>query len=220
MGKTALILGSTGLTGSFVLQELIDDTRYCKIVLISRRSSKLEHSKIEEHIIDMSQLNEYPNLFRVNEVFCCIGTTKAKTPDRSIYRTVDFDLPVKAAELSKMNAVPTFVVISSMGANSKSSIFYSRLKGEMEEAIINLRLLKTIIVRPSLIAGPRMEKRKGEQFAKILMKVLNPLLIGKLKVYRAIEPITIARAMIRLANEPTKKVVYASDELIEIANGC
>lgn len=216
MAKTAIIIGATGLTGGILVKRLLNDQRYRKVVLISRTSLGKQHPKLEEHLVQMFQLHEYEDLFKGDELYCCIGTTKAKTPDEEQYRKIDFGIPVAAAELCKKQGINTFAVMSSMGADPKSKIFYSRLKGEMEEAIKSLKLTKTIIVRPSLISGDRSEKRLGEQFGKALMKLLNPLMLGPLKPYRSIAPEQIAKAMIWLANNPIDKRIFQSNELIEI----
>ena len=217
MAKTAIIIGATGLTGGILTKLLLKDSRYAKVRLISRSSCGLQDPKLEEYLVDMFALKEHAHLFSGDELFCCIGTTKAKTPNETIYRKIDFDIPVTAAELCKSSGVKTFAVISSLGANPKSSIFYSRLKGEMEAAVTALQLDKTIIIRPSLISGKRSEYRTGEQLGKAVMKLINPILIGPLKVYRSIAPETIAKAMIWLANNPINKQVFLSNELQELS---
>jgi len=216
MGKTAIVLGATGLTGGWLTQSLLDDQRYTSVKLISRRSIGLFHSKLEEHLIDMQDLEAHKHLFVSDELFCCIGTTKKKTPNETTYRKIDFGIPVTAAKLCKTNGISTFVVMSSLGADPESKVFYSRLKGQMEAAVLELGLEKSVIVRPSLIAGARDEKRLGEGFAKSIMALLNPLLLGPLKVYRSIQSKCIAKAMLWLANNPTDKVIFLSDELESI----
>ena len=213
MNKTAIIIGATGLTGGIVLNRLLADHRYHLVRVLTRRSLDLTHCKLQEHVIDMQDLNSYSSLFNADELYCCVGTTKAKTPHEEVYRSIDFGIPVNAARLCKENGISTFVVVSSLGADVNSRMFYSRLKGEMEAAVLNYEMEKTIIVRPSLITGPRQERRFGEQVGKLAMKVVNPFLIGALKVYRTIEAQTIAKAMIWLANNPTEKAVFLSDEL-------
>ena len=143
MGKTAVILGATGLTGGMVLELLLNDPRYSKIRALSRRSLGAKHSKLEEYIINMEDLNSSQSLFIADELYCCIGSTKAKTPDEDAYRAIDFGIPVNAARICKENGISTFLVISSLGANVRSKIFYSRLKGEMEAAVLHFEIEKT-----------------------------------------------------------------------------
>ncbi len=214
--KTAIILGATGLTGGMLLKQLIEDERYSNIKLFSRKSSGISHPKIEEHIIDMVHLRAHAENFTGNDVFCCVGTTNAKTPDKELYHKIDYGIPVSAARLSKTNGIHTFIVISALGADSESRIFYNRTKGEMENAILEFELPKTHILQPSLIGGKREEKRPGEYFFKVLMKIFNPLLFGPLKKYRTIQPETIVSVMIWLANNQFEKKRVISDEIKEI----
>ncbi len=214
--KTAIILGATGLTGGILLHELLHDGRYHKIKLFSRKSIDINHPKIEEHLIDMLQLNDHAETFTADEVFCCIGTTAAKTSNKDLYHKIDYGIPVDAARLCKTNAIHTLIVISALGAGKESKIFYNRIKGEMEEAVLEFGIPKTHLLQPSLIGGNRNEKRPGEYFFKIVMKVFNPLLIGSLKKYRTIHPETIASAMVWLANTDFDKTRVLSDEIQKI----
>ncbi|WP_378180925.1 NAD(P)H-binding protein [Aquimarina sp. SS2-1] len=218
MAKTAIILGATGLTGGILLQTLLEDERYDKIKLFSRKTVGVSHHKIEEYIINVLQLNTIAPDFTGDDLFCCIGTTNAKTPDKGLYRSIDYGIPVTAAQLCKQNRIQTFIVISALGANPKSTVFYNRTKGEMEEAILSLNIKKIHILQPSLIGGKRNEKRAGEYFFKQLMKLINPLLFGPFKKYGTIHPKTIVSAMIWLANHPYKTKRIVSDEIKEIAN--
>ncbi len=211
--KTAIILGATGLTGGILLQKLIQDDRYEKIKLFSRKSVNISHPKIEEHLIDMLKLRDSAQDFTADEVFCCIGTTNAKTPDKDLYHKIDYGIPVSAARLCKTNKIKTLVVISALGADAESRVFYNRTKGEMEKAVLEFDIPKTHILQPSLIGGKRVEKRSGEYFFKVLMKIFNPLLIGPLKKYRTIHPETIVSAMIWLANNDFEEKRVLSDKI-------
>lgn len=216
MSKTAIILGATGLTGRILTQLLIKDPRYEKIKLFSRSQINIQHHKLEEHLIDVLLLENHADVFTGDEVFCCIGTTKAKTPNQNLYHKIDYGIPVAAAKLCKANKINTFIVVSAIGADANSSIFYNRTKGEMEDAIIALNIQKTHILQPSLIGGKRNEKRIGEYATKLMMKFLNPFLIGGLRKYRTIEPETIASAMIWLANHTYDKQQIISDKIKEL----
>ncbi|MFD1094618.1 NAD-dependent epimerase/dehydratase family protein [Salegentibacter chungangensis] len=217
MEKTAIILGATGLTGGILLRELLENDEYSKLILFSRSSCGIDHPKIEEHLIDLFQLKEHRSKFKADEVFCCIGTTKSKTPDPETYRKIDYGIPVTAAELCIQNNITTYLVISAMGADSSSRIFYNKTKGEMEEAVLACKIPHTYILRPSLISGTRKESRLGENIAKQVMKVLDHLMIGALKKYRSIAPEAIVKAMLLLAKEKNKKTVIESDEIKQIA---
>jgi uncharacterized protein YbjT (DUF2867 family) len=169
--KTAIILGGTGLTGRLLLSKLIADESYTSIKLFSRKESENSSPKIKEFIGDILQLEQFKSDFTADEVFCCIGTTSAKTKDRTVYTAIDFGIPFTAAKLAAENGIPTFLVMSSMGANAKSNIFYSRTKGEMEQAVLNQKIPNTYILRPSLILGDRDEKRFGESFGSVMINL-------------------------------------------------
>lgn len=215
--KSAIILGATGLTGSLLLQFLLKDSRYGKIKLFSRTSVGIKHLKIEEFLGDLINLKAFKNDFMADEVFCCIGTTKAKTPDKEMYGMIDYGIPKKAAELCKKNGIDILVIISALGANSKSRIFYNRVKGQMEEAVLRLQIPKTHILQPSLIGGTRKEKRSGEWWAKQYMKIINFSLIGPLRKYRSISPESIVKSMLWLANNKHNALRIPSDEIKQLA---
>ena len=215
--KTAIVLGATGLTGGILVEKLLQDERYEKVKLFSRRTAGLKNDKVEEYIIDLFTLEENEQLFTADEVFYCIGSTKKKTPDEEIYREVDYGIPVVAAKLSQKNNISTFVVISALGANPESSFFYNRTKGEMERDVLKFGIPSTYILQPSLIAGERKEKRTFESLWKKLMIVGNHLLLGPLKKYRSIKPETIADAMLYIANYNYSKERIPSDEIKQIA---
>ncbi|QYA24790.1 NAD(P)H-binding protein [Gramella sp. MT6] len=215
--KTAIILGATGLTGGLLLDKLIQDDRYQKILVFTRNHVRQKHEKIEEYLIDLFELDQFQNLFKADEVYCCVGTTKQKTPDKEKYRKVDFCIPATAAKLSKKNKINTFQVISAMGADQNSRIFYNRVKGEMEGAVMEQKISKTYILQPSLIGGEREESRPLEYIWKKIMNVGDHLLVGKLQKYRTIHPATIADAMIYLANNEYRSGIIQNDEIKKIA---
>lgn len=215
--KSAIVLGATGLTGGVLLQRLLEDERYYKVKVFTRNHLKTESEKLEEYLIDLFELDKFQELFHADEVYCCVGSTQKKTPDNEIYRKVDFGIPATAAQLCRLNNISTFMVISAMGANENSSIFYNRTKGEMEGAVLDKKLKKTHILRPALIGGDRQEKRPMESAFKKIMEFVNPLLKGKLKKYQSIHPDEIVEAMLFLANNSYASVILESDEIKEVA---
>ena len=216
--KTAIILGATGLTGNILLNKLLNDDRYKIIKAFTRKPLGITISKLDEIQCDLLGLNSIKDYFVGDEVFCCIGTTISKTPDKVMYKEIDYGIPVNAAKLCKKNGIDTFLVMSSMGANADSSIFYNRTKGAMENAVLEQNIKKTYILRPSIISGNREERRVGEKIGIAVMKLIQPLLIGSFRKYTAINAETIATAMIELANSGNDNQIILSDEIKKVTN--
>ena len=214
MPKTAIILGATGLVGGKLLDLLLKDDRYTTLKLFSRSSCKITDLKIEEHLGDLFDMEQFAKEFTADVVFCCVGTTKAKTPNKETYRKIDYGIPVAAAKLAKQNNISIFEVISDMGANPDSSTFYNKVKGEMERDVLAVGVASTYILQPSLIGGDRNEKRFGERMAQFFMGVFGFLIP---KQYKVIEPETIAQAMLKVAEKGYKNNQIPSDKIKEIA---
>jgi len=170
-----------------------------------------------EIVGDMLALENLKEDFTADEVFVCIGTTAKKTPDKTQYKKIDFGIPATVAKLAKENQIPTFLVVSAMGANAKSGVFYNKTKGEMEQAVLSEKIKHTYILRPSIIGGNRHENRPMEKIGIAIFKLLQPLMVGKLKKYRLIEAENIAKAMIYLANEKPELQIIESDKIQEMA---
>ncbi len=217
MGKTAIILGASGLTGSILLKKLLEDKRYDSVKIFSRNPTGTDHPKLLEFTGNLLELESFKKDFVADEVYCCIGTTAKKTPDKELYKKIDYGIPVAAARLSKKYQIGTFLVISSLGADKKSRIFYNRTKGEMEKAVLEQKIEHTYILRPSIILGKRNETRTGENMGKIFMKLFQFLLIGKLKKYKPIEAGKIASAMIILANSLPDFTIVESDRISKLS---
>lgn len=215
MKKKAIILGATGLTGSHLLELLLEDPNYELVKVFTRRKLPNIHPKLEEHVIDLLELSKHADKFSADVVFCCIGTTKAKTPNKELYRAVDYGIPVEAAKLCKQNNINSFIAISAIGANAESKIFYNRLKGEMERDVLAQQIKHTQLLQPSLIVGNRDEKRLGEDLSKRFMKLFGFLIPAR---YKMIEGKTIAQAMVQLAGKPRKETIVPSEKIKEIAN--
>jgi len=218
MKKTAIILGASGLTGGFVLQKLIEDERYDTIKLFSRSKIEGLPDKVQQFIGDLLELNQFKTDFTADDVYCCIGTTAKKTPDKTLYKKIDYGIPVAAAKLSKENNIPTFLVISAIGANKNSTVFYNKTKGEMENSVLKQQITNTYVLRPSLIGGDRQETRLLEKIGLVIFKVIQPLFIGKLKKYKIVNAETIAQAMIGLANTKYSEVIITSEHINKLGN--
>lgn len=212
--KTAILLGASGLVGSFLLDILLNSEEYRSVIIFVRKEIGLKHSKLTEHIIDFDQLDNYDDLVQADDLFCCLGTTIKQAKTREAFKLVDYYYPLKFAELAKKNGVTQFLMVTSIGANDTSSVFYLKTKGECEEAIKKLNLSSTSIFRPSSLLGPRKVVRPQERIGEIVMKVFSFCLIGKLKKYRPIQAQRVAEAMSIVAQSPKQGfTIYESDQI-------
>lgn len=215
--RSCLVFGATGLVGKKLVSQLVENESYNSIDVANRRSQNYSSSKIKEHIIDFDRLENNRDLFQVDDVFICLGTTIKKAGSQEAFEKVDLDLPVKIAQLSKSGKVKTLVFISSLGADANSSNFYLRTKGRAEDEILKNGPENSYAVRPSMLFGDRKENRIGESIGKFFMKNLEFLMIGGLKKYRGIYDNQVARAMIIIALSQPKSTIIESEELKEIA---
>lgn len=198
-GKSAIVFGATGLIGGYLLRELLDSPAYAVVNAVVRRDIGVRHAKLSQLFADHRSLEDIKEQLKGDHVFCCVGTTKKKTPDLDEYYRIDHDFPVAAARYTKDNGASAFLLISALGANPKSSNFYLRMKGETERDVIDVGFEQTHVFRPSLLTGSRQEKRVLESLASRLFTVVNPLLINGLSKYRAIPATWVASAMCRAA---------------------
>ncbi|MEK6783571.1 MAG: oxidoreductase [Bacteroidota bacterium] len=211
MSKVALAVGATGLIGSQLLELLLADVRYHKVIVISRKPLAITHSRLENVIVDFSRLPEYSVKLNVDDVFCCLGTTMKQAGSQEAFRKVDFEYPLQIAILTKGLGAKQYFIVTALGANKKSSIYYNRIKGEIEEAIAEQRFESYHIFRPSFLQGNRMESRAGEQATSIFFKFFGFLVPQK---FRAIDSIKVARAILAKAKEERPGIfIHESDEL-------
>ena len=213
--KTAIVLGATGLIGSYCLEHLLKSDEYEKVIALVRKSTGMSHPKLIQQQIDFDSMSEYANLFAADDVFCCLGTTIKVAGSQDAFRKVDYTYVAEAARLAANKGCRQFLVVSSIGANSKSSNFYLRVKGEMEEAVQKNSLEAIHIFRPSMLLGPRKEFRLGERIGKVLMTVFAPLLFGSLRKYKPIQAETVAKTMLDAAKTGKAGThVYFYDNMI------
>jgi uncharacterized protein YbjT (DUF2867 family) len=213
--KTALILGASGLIGGHVLDLLLADSRYTEVRILGRKKLEKNHQKLKQFTGDLFEMEKLSAAFvGVDDLFIAIGTTQAKTTDKKLYAAIDLGIPVAGAMQAEKAGVKNICVVSSMGADPKSRIFYSSLKGQMEAAIGKMAIPNINFVRPSLLLGHRNESRTGEGVSAFLMTNLDFLIPDK---YKAIPGQTVAAAMIQLANQQHKKQVWSNDELFVLA---
>ncbi len=211
--QTAIVFGATGLVGRQLVLELIQHSEYTRIKVFTRRKLDFSHEKVHEIITDFSDWDKISKSMIGESVFCCIGSTQKKAGSKEAFRKIDYNLVIKIAEMTLEKSISKLAVISSIGADSKSSNFYLRTKGEMEDKILSIPIAKRIIVRPSLLLGNRKEFRISELFGKLLFFLLGYLFVGKLKKYKGIQANKVAKAMIKLVDRKDDQVIFESDEL-------
>ncbi len=212
--KTALIAGASGLVGSELLKLLIDNDTYDTIHIITRKSLNSKSSKVIEHIINFNELDRFEPKTKIDHVFCTLGTTIKKAKTKENFKKVDYDYVLELGKKAKQWSVQKFLFVSSLGASSKSRIFYSKVKGEIEQALKDLSLNQLFIFQPSLLLGARKEHRAGEKTAINVYKVIDPLFFGPFKKYKGIEAKQVAKGMISTALTHTDHFkVLESDEI-------
>lgn len=214
MNKTAVLFGATGLIGSEVLELLIKDERYSHIQLFSRKSIQTRSPKVTEIITGFESRELLESYMAGDEIYCCLGSTIRKAGNQEAFRKVDYNLPVMIGTLAKKKGIQKMLVVSSLGADAKSSNFYLRTKGEMEQSLLSLGIKQLHFFRPSMLLGTRDESRPAETLGKIAMQVFSFLFIGRLKKYKAIHAHTVAMAMIQVANAAHADDVYESDDIV------
>ena len=219
--QVAVVLGATGMIGNLLTQRLLKDPGFSKVRVLVRRPLAYEHPRLEVQVVDFDNINEIQSRLGTGDcIFSCIGTTqKAVQKDEALYWKIDHDIPVHVATLGKAAGFHTFLLVSSVGANAKTTNFYLQLKGITEQDILAENYNSTHIFRPSLLLGERAEKRFGEGAFQSIIKPLSPLMFGSLQKYKPVQAADIAKAMIVAANTPsTGKHIYEYNEIMQLAN--
>lgn len=213
---TAIVAGSTGLIGSYLVDALQSDERYGEVVLLNRSAKIFNSNKVKEVLVDFNQLDNLTLEVKADVAFCCLGTTMKKAGSKDAFYKVDFTYCLEFAKLSKKQGAKKFILVSSLGADAKSSNFYLKVKGQTEEAIEQLGFEAFyVIMRPSMLLGDRKESRLGEAIGKAVMTTFDFLLAGPFKKYKAIHGKKVAAAMAKAgASEFEGKVIFESDNIV------
>lgn len=210
-GRTALVAGATGLVGRHILQGLLADDSVAAVHTLARRELPSGHPRLTQHRVDFKAL---PALPRVDEAFIALGTTIKAAGSQDAFRAVDFDAVLAVARAAKAAGTSRLGVVSAMGANARSSVFYNRVKGEMEDALSALGYDTLVIARPSLLVGDRealgQPVRRGEEIGLKVSKWLAPLIPGN---YLPIEAHQVARALLRSVREARGRRILLSGQL-------
>jgi uncharacterized protein YbjT (DUF2867 family) len=214
------VAGSTGLIGKSLVNVLLADPDAAHVTALVRRPSGATHPKLEELVVDFERLEQELAGRGATHVACCLGTTIAKAKTQDAFRHVDFDYPLALGRAARAAGAHTFLLVSAVAANAKSSVFYNRVKGEVEDALAGLGFPTLHVVRPSLLLGERQEPRTGEQLASVVARPLWHLLVGPLRKFAPIEGADVARALAGLSLAPSPqsgRFVHESDELTRLS---
>jgi uncharacterized protein YbjT (DUF2867 family) len=214
MTKKAIIVGASGLIGSKLLEVLLTQPGYDEIISIGRKKIKSRNTKLQQIVLEFDKLDDHADEIKGDVIFCCLGTTRRDTPDLNDYRKIDHDYPLRLAEIAARNGVDQYHFVSAVGARSGSSNFYTRIKGDTEGDLKSVALKALFIYQPSVLIGHRKKPRLMESIAVVVMKIVDPLLAGGLKKYRAIQAIDVAKAMYKQSlKNKTGVFTYTSDQI-------
>ncbi len=205
------------MIGSECLQILLDDPGFDSVTVLVRNTTKVKDGKLVEHIIDFDAIEDYAHLIKASAVFCCLGTTMKTAGSQDAFYKVDYTYTVKIAEIASRNGCDEFLVVSALGANPASRIYYNKVKGEMEEAIKKIPFKGIVIFRPSILFGHRKEVRTGERIGIAVMKAIGILMIGPFRKYRGIKASVVACAMVAVARQERTGIhILESDKIKQI----
>lgn len=224
--KTAILFGGSGLVGGFCLDLLLESPIYAKVLSFGRKKMNREHKKLEQIVIDFDNLSESENLIQGNDLFCTLGTTIKKAGSQEAFRKVDLVYPAEIAKIAVKNGVSQFILVSSAGADSNSSSFYTKVKGELEDVIRELPFWGIHILRPSLLLGNRKESRPLERFGIIVSRGIGFLMGDLLGKYQPVKAEDVAKAMVieaqsleggikRLTSDAMVKIGKSERDLLE-----
>lgn len=194
------LIGATGLVGNCALQQLLADDGVTHLRVWARRAAPLQHEKLQWIEVDFDDLTTHMNCENLDAVLCALGTTQGKAGKAGLMK-VDHDYVLAAAQAAKQSGVKNFALVSALGSSLKSPSYYSRVKAQAEQAVETLGFSSLNILRPSLLLGERDEHRPAEALGQKLAPLLNAMLPGPLKAYRAVDGAEVAAALITLAKQ-------------------
>lgn len=211
-----VVAGGTGLIGSFLLKALDADKRVDIVVAITRRP-QTDFGKVQWQVADLGDIDALKDLMQdAQAAVSCLGTTMKTAGSKEAFEKVDYQFVVNLAKAAKSSGIELFRVVSAVGADSKSKIYYNRIKGKMEEAITGLRFDNLLFFQPSLLLGPRKEFRLGEKIGAVAMRLLSPLMIGGLRKSKPIQAETVAEAMANSLFSKQKTTCIHYDEIVDL----
>ncbi len=209
--KTAVVLGATGLVGSQILNILLNDDRYSEVKVFHRRSTGIEHPKLDEQVINFYEMRIWKHLITGDELYSALGTTLKAAGSKEAQYEVDFEFQLDVAKFGFKNGIRNYALVSSLGATQSTKNFYLNMKGKLDNRVKKIGFEKMVIVRPSLLLGDRKDKRIGEVLSEPLLKIATKL--PGLQKYKPIHVRDVARAMIKVMNSTSEQIIYEGDEL-------
>ncbi|MBP3967284.1 NAD(P)H-binding protein [Paenibacillus lignilyticus] len=218
----ALLVGATGLVGASLLRQLLQDSRCSAVTILVRRPLLPSGDEIGSNrkltviTADLDRTDEALAGVEADIVFCTLGTTIKKAKTQEAFRQVDLAYPVALGDWAERHGAAKMIIVSAMGANASSSIFYNRVKGEMEAQLSALGIRELHIVRPSLLLGKREEFRLGEKFAILLTPLLKLIMQGGLRKYRPVEADDVAAFMVGLGRRPAAVTGQEAGSFVKI----
>jgi uncharacterized protein YbjT (DUF2867 family) len=218
--RSAVLLGASGLVGGHLCRLLTDAASYSAVTLLTRRALGLEGGKVREAVIDFERPESFRAHLAVDDVFCCLGTTIKKAGSQEAFRKVDLEAPVAVAGAARAANAQQFLIVTAVGADAQGRVFYSRVKGEVEQALRALEFPRGLkIFRPSMLLGERTESRPAERMVMAVMRATRPAFAGGLARYRAIDAADVAGAMLRAATQESESgvEVYEGERLFALA---
>ncbi|MGH9260344.1 MAG: NAD(P)H-binding protein [Acidimicrobiales bacterium] len=214
--RRALVAGASGLVGGQLLDLLLEDADYTAVTALVRRELPRPRRKLGQRLVDFDRLAD-GDLPRADDVFCCLGSTMRQAGSKDAFRTVDLTYVERLARLALQHRAKQFLLVSTLGADPRSRVFYNRVKGETEEAVRKLSFEGVHIFRPSLLLGVRREIRPAERLGQLLGAALAFAFVGPLARYRPIAARAVAAAMIRVAKQAGRGVhVYESNRIRQL----
>ena len=212
--KIALVAGATGLVGQYLVDALLASPIFTTVRALSRRPLPEADPRLEIRVVDFDALTADPVPIEAHAAFCALGTTIKKAGSQEAFRRVDLEYPLAVARAARAGGAAHFLLVSALGADPDSSIFYNRIKGEVEQEILGLGYPSATIVRPSLLLGHRDESRPAERAAQIVLGALSPLMAGPLRRYRPVHARDVAKTLVRAAEQGGEGVrIIESDDI-------
>jgi len=215
--RSAVLVGASGLVGARLLTRLLAHPDYERVTVWVRRPVSLEIHKFAQLVVDFDRLQEHAQQLVADDVYVALGTTIKNAGSQDAFRRVDHDYPLEIARIAVRQGVQRFLMVSALGADAQSRVFYNRVKGEVETDIRAIGLPKVWFFRPSLLVGDRAESRPGERIGIAVGKVIAPLMLGPLRRYRPISVDTVAAAMVYAATRNVQPGVVESEEIARLA---